>query len=144
MAETRNARGETSQLEPPAREALDLARSVHRLSAIARAHSLLGEVLQAQGKPEEAQAALAEDLRISRRLAERDPVNAAWQWDLAVTCRKLARLEVRLQRVATAAPLFEEAKRILDRLVQLAPQRTDWTEARASVVRELAGLRPTN
>lgn len=144
VAEARSSRGETSQLEQPAREALAAARSVHRLSAIARAHGLLGDVLEAQGKLEEAQAAFGEALRISRRLAELDPANANWQWDLAVTCRKLARMEVRPQRVAAAVPLFEEAKRILDRLVELAPQRADWTEARASVVGELAGLRPTN
>jgi len=36
----------------------------------------VGGVLQAQGKLDEAQAAFAEALAISRRLAEQDPSNA--------------------------------------------------------------------
>ena len=48
------------------------------------AHSRVGDVLQAQGKLSEAQAAFGEYLAISRRLAEQDPTNAGWQRDLAV------------------------------------------------------------
>jgi hypothetical protein len=44
--------------------------------AEADAECILGDVLQAQGKLGEAQAAFAECLAINRRLAEQDPGNA--------------------------------------------------------------------
>ena len=47
------------------------------------ADSRVGDVLQAQGKLEKAQAAFAEYLAISRRLAEQDPSNPGWQRVLA-------------------------------------------------------------
>jgi hypothetical protein len=51
---------------------------------LAVAHSRVGDVLQAQGRLEEAQASYAEYLKISRRLAEQDPSNVGWQRGLAV------------------------------------------------------------
>ena len=50
----------------------------------------VGDVLQAQGKLAEAQAAFGEDLKISRRLAEQDPSNAGWQRDLAAAHNRMA------------------------------------------------------
>jgi len=63
--------------------------SSQRLLALSR--SQVAEVLRAQGKLVEAQAAFAEYLAISRRLAELDPSNARWQQDLATVCAKIAR-----------------------------------------------------
>ena len=45
---------------------------------------VFGDVLQTQGRLEEAQAAFGEYLAISRRLAELHPSNADWQRNLAV------------------------------------------------------------
>jgi hypothetical protein len=50
------------------------------------AYNRVGEVLAAQGKLEDAQAAYGEELAISGALVEKAPSNAGWQRDLAVAC----------------------------------------------------------
>jgi Flp pilus assembly protein TadD len=62
----------------------------------------VGDVLLAQGKLSDAQAAFGEYLAISRRLADLDPSNAAWQHDLAVA-------HSRVGNVLLARGKFDEA-----------------------------------
>ena len=76
IAWTRVIRGETAQLANEAHESLRLAGAASDLPAEAEGQCLLGDVLKAQGKLEAAQAAFAEYLAISRRLAEQDPTQA--------------------------------------------------------------------
>ena len=98
-------------------------------------------MLQAQGKLEASQAALGEDLAISRRLAEQDPSNAGWQRELALAYLRLARLEVAASRHDAALPLYEDSFRILNTLVEAAPGIPQWAEDRAIVESELASCR---
>jgi hypothetical protein len=79
----RFSRGEVTQLVE-ASKILDFARAAGNLRAEASAQSLLGDVLQAQGKLEAAHAAFGKYLEISRLLAEQDLRSAGWQRDLAV------------------------------------------------------------
>ncbi|MCI0600705.1 MAG: hypothetical protein L0Y60_14520 [Beijerinckiaceae bacterium] len=80
----RTMRGETAQLADLAKEALRLAEDSSDLRMESEAQCLLGDVLQAQGQLQAAEAAFGETLAISRRLAAQDPGNAGWQRDLAV------------------------------------------------------------
>lgn len=76
IAWVRVDRGETAQIADDALSIRQLARDVRDAVAEADSACLLGDVLQTQGKLAEAQAAFAEALAISRRLAEQDPSNA--------------------------------------------------------------------
>jgi Flp pilus assembly protein TadD len=59
------------------------------LSDLAAAFSRVGGVLEAQGELEAAQTTFAENLTISRGLAEQDPSNADWQRDLAAALSRV-------------------------------------------------------
>lgn len=76
IAWVRLGRGETAQLGDDALGIRKLARDVGDAQAEADAECILGDVLQAQGKLGEAQAAFAECLAINRRRAEQDPGDA--------------------------------------------------------------------
>ena len=82
-----------------------------------------------------------ENLAIGRRLAERDPSNAVWQRELAVTCWRIAQLEVKAGRRAAALPLYEEASRILGFLAETAPGFAQWAKEKEDVESELAQLK---
>jgi tetratricopeptide (TPR) repeat protein len=101
----------------------------------------VGDVLQAQGKLEAAQAAFAEYLAISRRLAEQDPSNAGWQRGLALACLRIARIEADAGRNDTALSFYEESYRILAALVERAPGFVQWVEDKAIVEAELTACR---
>src|SRR5439155_1152448 len=75
---------------------------------LAAAHSRVGDVLQAQGKLAEAQAAFGEGLAISRRLAEQDPSNAGWQRDLAVAHSRVGDVLQAQGKLAEAQAAFGE------------------------------------
>src|ERR1700752_5456561 len=79
---------------------------------LAVAQRRIGDVLQARGKLEAAQAAFGEALAISRHLTEQDPSNADWQRDLAVACWRIAHLEAKAGRPAAAVLLYQEVGRI--------------------------------
>jgi tetratricopeptide (TPR) repeat protein len=126
VTETRNSRGETSQLEAPAREGLALAKALKRPSAEAHANCLLGDVLEAQGKLAEAQAAFGEYLRISRQLAEQDPGNAGWQLVLAVAHNKMGLVLSAQKRLDEAKAEQKEYRAILKRLAASDPSNAVW------------------
>jgi tetratricopeptide (TPR) repeat protein len=137
----RYSRGETVQLMPAAREALNVAQAARDEAAEADARCLIGDALEAQGRLAEAQVAYGEDLAISRRLAAQDPSNADWQWDLAVTCEKLALLHRKGGRAPEELLLWEEASQILERLVRIAPYHVEWQQAQRRYARELERTR---
>ena len=141
IAWTRVSRGEEAQLTNVAQEVLELARSLGDQRSEADAQCLLGDVLEAQGKLAEAQAAFGEYLRISRRLAEQDPTNACWQRELAVACLRMARLRRRLGSPVAALPLYEEAGRIFAALVERAPGFAEWARDKADADEEVARCR---
>ena len=106
IAWARVSRGETAQVGDDTLSIRKLAREVRDARAEANADCLLGDVLQAQGKLNEAQAAFAEVLAISRRLAKQDPSNADWQRDLEVA-------HSRVGGVLQAQGKLDEARRRL-------------------------------
>src|SRR5436189_33052 len=75
---------------------------------LAVAGSRAGGVLVAEGKLAEAQAAFAEYLKISRRLAELDPDNAGWQRDLAVAWNRTGGVLEAQGKLAEAQAAFDE------------------------------------
>ena len=89
--EVRNSRGEQAQLEVEARHILALAVETRSLSSTARANCLLGDVLVAKGRLDDALNAFREYLSISQKLAQQDPSNAGWQRELAVSHSRAAR-----------------------------------------------------
>ncbi len=134
-------RGEAALLGSLARTARNLLEGGARPARLAQAHCLVGDVLQAQGKLAEAQAAFEEYLRISRQLAAQAPANAGWQRDLAVACVWIGHLEQRLGHPHEAVPFFEEVDRVFARLFEIAPAQAQWQKERAQVAAELAVAR---
>jgi len=132
IAWVREDRRETAQLGDDALSIRDLARDVRDARAESDAESLLGEVLQAQGKLGEAQVAFAENLAISRRLAEQDPSNAGWQRDLAVAHSRVGGVLQAQGKLGEAQAAFAEDLAIMRRLAEQDPSNAGWQ-------RELAG-----
>jgi Flp pilus assembly protein TadD len=85
-----------------------------------------GGVLQAQGKLEQAQAAFAEYLAISQRLAEQDPSNAGWQRDLAVAHSKVGGVLEAQGKLEQAQAAFAECLAISRRLAEQDPSNAGW------------------
>ncbi len=137
----RTMRGETAQLADLAKEALRLAEDSSDLRMESEAQCLLGDVLQAQGQLQAAEAAFGEALAISRRLAAQDPSNAGWQRDLAVAHLRLARMEARASNHEAAITLYEESLRIFTELVARAPGFLSWQKEKELIEDELKTFR---
>jgi hypothetical protein len=108
---------------------------------LALAQSCIGNVMWAQGRPSEAEAAIGEYLTISRRLAEQLPDNADWQRELAVAYWNSARLESEGGRNRGAIPLYEEASRIFSALLNSGSGSAEWAMEKEAVDSELRSAR---
>ncbi len=126
IAWTRASRSESSQLTAVARQTLRLARAATDPRAEAEAQCLLGDALQAQGKLTAAQAAFAEYLAISRRLAGQDPSNAGWQQDLAVAHSRVGGVLQAQGELTAAQAAFAEYLAISRRLAGQDPSNAGW------------------
>jgi tetratricopeptide (TPR) repeat protein len=126
IAWTRAARGESAQLTDVAKEALQLAQAAADSSAEADAQCLLGDVLQAQGQLEAAQAAYGEYLAISRRLAEQDPSNAGWQRDLAVAHSQVGGVLQARGDLGAAEAAYENSVLIFKELTERVSDNAEW------------------
>ena len=104
------------------------------------AHSKVGDVLQSQGKLEEARAAFDENLTISRRLAEQDSSNAGWQRDLAVAIHRIARMASSSGSHKRATGLLIEAIQIFERLVEKSPEQVVWKTELEQISKELFAI----
>jgi tetratricopeptide (TPR) repeat protein len=105
------------------------------------AHSRLGDVWYELGDPAQARTEFEKSLVISRRLAEQDMGNANLQRGLAGTCVSIARLDAHAGKIFEALPIYEEAKRIFEKLVEGAPEIVRWREEKEIVESELTTLR---
>jgi tetratricopeptide (TPR) repeat protein len=121
IAWTRDDRGETAQLGAIAAEALALARASGDQAAEADARCLTGDIWQAQGKLDLAQAAFDEHLAIFRRLTEQDASNAGWQRDLAGAHSRVGYLLQAQGQLAAAQAACGEYLAILRRLAEQDP-----------------------
>ncbi|MGH8566546.1 MAG: hypothetical protein ACREXU_00645 [Gammaproteobacteria bacterium] len=126
IAWARVERGETTQLGGTAAKALQLARAAEDRPAEAEAQCPLGNLRQAQGNLEEAQAALGEYLSISRRLAEQDPSNAGWQRELAVAHSRVGDVLQAQGKLEGAQAAFGEYLTISRRLSEQDPSNAGW------------------
>ena len=125
LAEVRSSRGETANIEGVARKIEALARDIGHASALGRAFCLLGDVLEAQGKLEAAQAAFGEYLVISRHLAEQDRGNAVWQRDLAVARARVGGVLEAQGKLEAAQAAFGEYLAISRRQAEQDPSNAD-------------------
>jgi tetratricopeptide (TPR) repeat protein len=122
----RAMRGETAQLTDLTKNALRFAQESSDLYLEFDAQALTGDVLQAKGQLEEAAAAFGEALAINRRLAERDPNNADWQRDLAVTHGRVGGVLLAQGQLEEAAAAVGEYRAISRRLAERDPSNADW------------------
>ena len=126
IAWARDTRGETAQLQEVATAALLLARQTKDQSAEGDAQALLGDVLQVQGKLEEAQVAFGEYLAISRRLAAQDPGNACWQRVLAAAHNRVGDVWQAQGKLEEAQAAYAEYLAISRRLAAQDPSNAGW------------------
>lgn len=126
IAWARVSRGEEARLADVAIRILDLARSVADPRAEGDAQCLLGDALSAQGKLEKAQAAFAENLTISWRLAEQDPSNAGWQRELAGAQNRVGGVLRAQGKLAEAEAAFGKYLTIMRTLAEQDPGNAGW------------------
>jgi hypothetical protein len=93
-------------------------------------------VLEARGELDAAREAYAADLDLSRRLVEQAPDHAPWQRELALTCVKLARLELRAGHPDLALPHYDEAARVYDTLAGRPEGLGDWAGEKDTIEAE--------
>jgi tetratricopeptide (TPR) repeat protein len=96
-------------------------RSTGWQRGLAIAHSRVGDVLQAQGRLEAAQAAFEQTLSIFLRLAHRDPTNTGWQRELAAAHSRVGDVLQAQGRLEVAQAAFEQALLVNGRLAEQNP-----------------------
>jgi tetratricopeptide (TPR) repeat protein len=126
IAWPRCTRGEVSQLDEIAAEALRLAQESGDRSAEADARCLAGDALQAHGKLAEAQAVYDEHLAIFQRLTDEDPSNAGWQRALAVAHSRVGDVLQAQGKLPEAQAAFERDLVISKRLAEQDPNNAGW------------------
>ena len=73
----------------------------------------------------EALSSYRHGLVIAEALAKRDPGNAGWQRDLAVSYHKIGSLEA-IDNPNEARELLEKGRAIIDRLARIAAAQAQW------------------
>ena len=101
----------------------DLGISHNRIGAI---HHRIGWILKAQGDLAGALAAQEKYRAIMERLAEQDPANAGWQYDLSVSLYGIRTLEIALEDWQAAASTVASEAEVMKRLVALDPDNSGW------------------
>ena len=86
----------------------------------------LGDILMARGDLSSAQRRYKDALAIVKRLAESDPGNADWQYDLSATSNSVGDLQVKRGDLAGALTSYRDGLAIADRLAKSDPGRADW------------------
>jgi tetratricopeptide (TPR) repeat protein len=89
---------------------------------------LVGDTALEHGDLTEAEQAFAENLAISERLAEQDPGNVSWQWDLAAAWSCVGDVALGRGDLAAAADAFGRDLVIAQRLAELDPGNSGWQE----------------
>ncbi len=136
----RELRGEIAQLEGLAAEVLRLAQGIRDEYLEFEAQRLLGSVLEAQGQLKAAEAAFAEVLAISRKLAEQDPSNAGWRRNLAVAHSRMGGVLEAQGQLRAAEAAFAEALAISRRLAEQDPSNAGWQRSLAVAHSRMGGV----
>ena len=104
-------------------------------------HERIGDVQSAQGDLGGALKSFQASMEIRRKLAERDPGNAQWQTDVAVSCWKLSQLDTPALPKAERRALLERGLAVLEGLQQrgrLTPDKQRWPEMFRQALQKLA------
>ena len=94
-------------------------------------HERIGDVQSAQGDLGGALKSFQAGMEIRRQLAARDPGNAEWQTDLAVSCWNLSQLDTPALPKAERRALLERGLAVLEGLQQrgrLTPNKQTWPD----------------
>lgn len=106
--ELRNERGEEAQLESQARHLVDLARDTSDQSCLSRANCLLGDVLKAKGRLEEAAETYRQYLIISERLLSSDTSDLGRRREVAIAYSKIGDIYDARGQLEDAAVAFRQ------------------------------------
>jgi tetratricopeptide (TPR) repeat protein len=126
IGSTRYMRGEAAQLEELAERALQLSNASSRAEIQSKAHCLMGDVYQAQGKLSEALESFEKSHAIAERLAEQDSSNAGWQRDSGVSQARMGDVYQAQGKLGEALESFEKSQAIVERLVEQDPRNAGW------------------
>jgi tetratricopeptide (TPR) repeat protein len=105
---------------------LPVFRRLESLDEESQTLDRIASVVQTQGNLPEAQRLFGESLRISQRLADSDPANAAWQRDLSMSFDRLGALATAQGNLPEAQQLFGESLRIRQRLAESDRANAEW------------------
>jgi tetratricopeptide (TPR) repeat protein len=114
-------RGENTQLEESAREAISLAREEDRQVLLGFGHGVLGEALRNKGKYREASEAFRTYLQIFDRASRSDP---EWRHEVAVAHSQVASVQEEEGRVDDALQSLDMCLTIIRDLARADPE--DW------------------
>src|SRR5262249_55577780 len=104
---------------------------------LALSYDRAGDVLVAQGSPQEALKSFGDSLAIADRLAKADPGNAGLQRDLAASHERIGDIYARQNQTAEAIAAFERA---LDSYRVLIARNPDDIQSRLSTAAPLARI----
>lgn len=140
LAQARQVRGETAQLEASAQQIIELARSTGDERALGEGYALLGDALEATGKLNDSRIAYEEYLTISQRLATKYPDNAGWQLDLAAAFNRVGCVLEALGLQTEAEEAFRKDLEIGRRLVAKDPGQASWQSDLAATCSQIGGI----
>ena len=123
----RLARIPLKQSEQSTREAVTLLEATGSEASYADARSLLGRILEREGRPKEALAEYQSCKRIMESLTERDPANTDWQRNLFGSHTFVGRVYQAQGTLEEALGEYHSSKRIMESLtVESDPANLDW------------------
>ena len=130
----------SAEVEKLAREALALFLPAGDRLAEVDSRDLLGDILSAQGRRAEALREYQEYQRIMLDLTKRDPGNADWLRDLAVSHNKVGGILAAGGRREEALREHQEGKRIMLDLTKRDPGNTGWLRELAVSHNNVGGI----
>jgi len=104
-------------------EAADFAKHKRELSV---ALNKLGDLAVAQGDLAGALRSFSESRAIAERLADSDPANAGWQFDLGISIERLGNLAVAQGKLDEALVFHTKHREIIERLAASDPAKAAW------------------
>jgi hypothetical protein len=83
---------------------------------------------------------LRDPLAIRERLAQSDPGNAGWQFDVGISNERIGNVQVAQDDLAAAAKSYKAKRDIISRLAQSDPGNAGWQRDLAVSYSKIAGL----
>ena len=101
---------------------------------------MVGDVLKAQGKLDEALKAYRDGLAIRERLAAADRSNTQWQRDLSISYEKVGDVLVAQGKLEEALKAYRDGLAIVQRLVFLSPNNKQFRDDLNSVIDRIGNI----